>query len=78
MPYTATLARVAQALPVLLRTDRHVDVIHAHGNQRNQHAAQTPIAVQVGVDGFELGMHQSNPDQRREIIGRMDVAFEIA
>jgi hypothetical protein len=46
--------------------------------QRNQHTTQAAVAVEIGVDGLELDMHQRDTQQRRQIVLGVNVALEFA
>ena len=46
---------------------------------RNQQAADAAVAVQEGVDGLELGVHQRHPHQRRKLwLSLVDEVLEMA
>ena len=62
-------AQVHQRLP------QQRPVLHECGDQQSPDAS---VAIQEGVDGFELGVDQRDPDQRRQVgVGGMDEALQV-
>ena len=50
----------------------------SHEEEGNQETPDAPIAVEEGVNGFELGVRQADLDQKRQIVFGMQEFFEIA
>ena len=47
-------------------------------DQRDQKPADAPVAIEIGMYGFELIMHQGKPNKCRKCGGSMDKAFELS
>ena len=45
--------------------------------QRDEQAADAAIAVEIGMDGFELHVHERGADERRELRLAVDVLLQV-